>query len=209
MIDWTTLVSKWGTTALVPTEVQLAAIREIGPSGGDLPGGWDTTADVPCQCTTKDGRVIDFCVVSLFKEFPEIDDVDTYHLFLDEVTEIRPSEFALPKEIRDISHRAVEVTMGFAPTLIKTPDGDRYILNFSNYFFHHNGVAGRAMSLDKPHPDEQPLDAYNIPMVSRSGHIGSWYGPTLQSKWPLTYVLGKASLYKDEFFPKEKRDWLT
>jgi hypothetical protein len=78
-----------------------------------------------------------------------------------EVGEIAASESALPLDVRLASSRAVEMRMGFSPSLIEMPDGKRFVLNGMTSFMAEQGYqAGDARVAPGDYFTENPPPAF-------------------------------------------------
>lgn len=107
-----------------------------------------TTLMFPCKCTLNNGTVIDKCIIKL-DDFPTLYDGYKQILFINDISEVLPSDFSLNLDIRQHTTQADEIAMGFAPTLIRAADGNRFIVNNVTNFFDFNGYKGNEMQLEK------------------------------------------------------------
>lgn len=148
-------IEKWGTQVLKPNISLLNTLIKIGATGGEK------NRKIPCRCTTKDGREIDFCLVT-FVEHPA--DILNYEhkevLLIDEVATIHESSYSLSHLIRYASFYAREIRMCFAPIQIVSNDGKYFIINGPVNLFDLDGYKGNEMSLPLTLQNEQEIDKY-------------------------------------------------
>ncbi len=114
----------------------------------------------PCKCITKK-NIIDFCIYlvsqvsneRLEKQFPN-------NLSLNEIKEIKESEYALPYNIRLATTKAEDLRMGFYPTQVESRDRKLYILNGPTHFLKDGERKGKDFTLVKNLKHESEVYKY-------------------------------------------------
>jgi hypothetical protein len=135
------LLQEWnGRDLILPAEL-LAVAQEIGATPPDIYGNGSEYVQVPCDVTTKAGERITMALLS-FQGSPPIEQSSHTIRFADEIASLRPSEFALTREVRLATSQATEQLNGFAPTHVKAPDGRFFVLNWTVDLFFEGGVKG-------------------------------------------------------------------
>jgi hypothetical protein len=152
----------WSKTPFNASPAQLKALAKIGGLNGDGYGNGSACIEVPCKVILTDGREKEHCLLR-FTNLPPKELVDNESTFwITAVDKISASQNALPYKARYLSSIAEEVRNSYAPSLIKSPDGKIFILNWTNHFFatkSHKGAKFTAV---------ENLDPFNIP-PSQSG----------------------------------------
>ena len=149
----------WNKTQLLPPEKLIPTFAAIGGVLFDS-GYCGKELHVPVRAVMKSGEVFDKALVSIQAEAP----VAPYQkkiYFIDQVKEILPSPYALSLDVRKATHDSEEVRMGFAPTAVRTPKGETYILNNQRNYFDFKGIRGPDLRLDS----EFELDMDRLPPV--------------------------------------------
>lgn len=154
------LVLAWNRAEILLADRVLETLAEIGPTPPDIFGNNRQYVQIPCGVATKAGERIDAAIVSLQHSAP-IEDWRTYRLG-SEITEIYPSQFTLPLDVRLASTQAEEIAMGFAPSLIVMPDGRRFTLNGTTNFLDQPGYSAAEARIDP-----QPFSRGNMPASAR------------------------------------------
>lgn len=92
----------------------------------------------PCQVTTIDGQVWPFAEIVVQRKAP----VNGYRNFrlASDIAAISPSPYALPQMVRQACAHAMEIRMGFAPTLLILSNGQQIIINGGCNFLNINDV---------------------------------------------------------------------
>jgi hypothetical protein len=145
-------VDEWNHHPRLATSAQLDALRAIGaPATGLL--------SIPCACRTRSGVELPHCVVRLQNRPPLW---GGRVLFLDEVVDVEPSPHALPLDVRAAVFDADEIAMGFAPTLVRTPSGRRYLIDIDQYFFFADQTQGKDVKLA-----DGAIDRGDLPPITR------------------------------------------
>lgn len=168
------LVEEWNGRELVPSKQIVAELKRIGATPPDVHGNMAEFVQVPCKCLTKDGRVIDFCVVT-FQMKPPIDDHYENVIFIDEVADVSESEYALSPKVRKASSDAREARMGFAPTLVQSKRGKRFVLNWTTNFFEMSGIKGKDIVLARGTLSKSMPPVYNEDYSRITWAVADWH----------------------------------
>ena len=140
----------WNASKLIPSSAQIAALKEIGGGGADSYGNGSGSYRIPCQVTWADGTTDDPCLVIVSKNPPRgpmgEPNLSKHRLFRD-VFKIRPTKFALSREIRLATLNSNEISMGYSPTCVESADGRRLVLNWTNELFQYENICGQDLKL--------------------------------------------------------------
>lgn len=146
--DHIQLFNEWNNRNLIASNSILNKLKSIGATPPDIYGNLNNFVRVPCQCITKSGHKMDFCVVSFQKSPPNHFQLSEGKLlFIDEVADVQESEYALSMKVRTQTSLAEELRYGFSPTPVHTRDGKTFILNGVTNFFDGYGYKGKDISL--------------------------------------------------------------
>jgi hypothetical protein len=154
-VDRRPLLLEWDRRPLLPSPEVLAAAQGIGATPPDVYGNGTDQVQVPCEVLTTHGERFEMALLS-FQAHPPLEDAYFTVRLIDEVAVVAPSEFALPRPVRLATTRAVEVSMGFAPTVVHSPDGRAFALNWTTNFFATEGSRGRDLALAAVTPEQRP-----------------------------------------------------
>lgn len=136
-----------------------AMVDEIGPTPPDIYGNGRERRVTPCAVQTNSGEVFERAMICVQPDAP-VEDWMQARLG-SEIAEIRPSQDALPLEVRRASSRAHEMRMGFYPSLIEMPDKRRFVLNGMTSFMVVDGYDARAArSVDGSYFREDPPPSF-------------------------------------------------
>lgn len=173
-------IERWERTVYAPTPQQLEVLAKIGATPPDIYGNGSETIAIPCE-----GRIYGEPYITkmwvLFQKFPPIGLLhgSSPWRFITEVEDLQPSDFALSREVRKATTLADEIRMGFAPTIVRAPNGREYVLNWAPGFFWMDDVKGSELTLCHDSDDEFREKAYSLP-DGRQHHlqiyvvIGDW-----------------------------------
>lgn len=153
------IVEAWNRAPLVLPEAVRAALDAIGRTPPDLYGNGDAYHETPCSVVTASGEELNLAVVSRQRGAP-VEESRNYRL-ASEIAEVRPSDFALPLDVRIASSRSPELRMGFAPTPIEMPDGGLFVLNWATHFLDEPGYSAADARVS-----DAPLDMSNLPRIA-------------------------------------------
>ncbi len=111
--------------------------------------GEDSNQLYPALVELHDGKQFDFARVLISKKPPLGYFYDIYEtvIFIDDVKAIHKSEYALSQEIREESRQAWELRMGFAPTVLKTMDHKKVVINGFKLFIDSDNLKGSELML--------------------------------------------------------------
>lgn len=140
------IVEEWNSRNLTPSRDIVSKLKKIGATPPDIFGNMSEFIDIPCRCTTKDGRNVEMCLVR-FQKKPPLDEIYKEVIFMDDVADIFESACALSPKVRVASSNADEVSMGFAPVFVQSRTGDEFILNWTQNFFEMSGYRGKDIVL--------------------------------------------------------------
>lgn len=151
-------VDEWERRKLSPTAAQLLVLKEIGATPPDAYTNGSEFIQFPCQVRLKSGRTIDCCTIVFSAVPPGIDGPPgEMPLFLDDVDEIRPSPYTLPRHVRYATTQAHEIRMSFAPTVVRLPTGGFHVFNWTTNFFATTKIKGS--DIHELAPDVNPFTA--------------------------------------------------
>ncbi len=110
---------------------------------------WNSDKLIPAKIELNNGMVHDFARIRISKNPPMGYYYDLFEtvIYIDEVKSINDSEFSLSKEIRDKSKNAEELRMSFYPTVLKTVDNIKVVINSLTLFFDSQNIKGTELSL--------------------------------------------------------------
>lgn len=100
----------------------------------------------PCCAILKDGSRFEMALI--------IEDSEPNFRFLkpkqlrinlDEVRELRFSDYALNPEVMGVQYNATEAAMGFNPVTLSDSNGNLYTIKAPKYFFKEDGILGKDM----------------------------------------------------------------
>lgn len=160
--DRLALIHEWNNHQILIKPELLTKLEMIGRTPPDLYGNGAQFHETPCGVLTKSGERIDLAIVSMQRHAP-FEDWRQYRR-ASEIQDIYPSPYALPLAVRTATSKADEIRMGFAPTLVKMPDGQAIILNWTQNFFVRDGCDAGAIVLSGQHLDmKNPPEIYSPP----------------------------------------------
>ncbi|MFH0894150.1 MAG: hypothetical protein V2A54_06925 [Bacteroidota bacterium] len=110
---------------------------------------WKMNRQAPSKVILKNGEIFDFATVQVSSNPPIGYFYDHFVriVFIDNVESIKPSEFGLLKEVREKTKDAEEMRMGFYPTVLKTKDGKKVVVNGQSLFFKTEEIKGADLEL--------------------------------------------------------------
>lgn len=121
-------------------------LAAIGSIEADRFGNGRGYLHVPCAIEWTDGSASDPCLLLVTTRPPIMETQLNVRLF-ENVARVRPTEFALPLDVRCATRRADEQRMGYAPTWVEDGAGHTFILNWSADVFEHDGIRGKDIRL--------------------------------------------------------------
>lgn len=140
-------VGEWNRRRLVPGPGILDALQKIGASPRPLTGRAVPLIQIPCRCTVRDGKEIDFCLVT-FQQMPPLGK-EIRTLFIDEVVAVSESSYALPRLVRFAASRTRESGMDLLPVYARAPGGQYFDFSWCQEFFEKDDIRGRDLVLVK------------------------------------------------------------
>jgi len=149
------LIQEWSDHPIFIGSENLAKLEEIGRNPPRMIMVGTKSQETPCGVLTKSGERIDLAIVSIQRHAP-FEDWRQYRL-ASEIETIYPSPYALPLPVRTATLTAVEIAMGFAPTLVELPNGQEIILNGTHNFFVREGCDASAIVLSQKRLDMKSL----------------------------------------------------
>lgn len=152
------LIERWNERPVILPAWFAAQLRAIGSTPPDIYGNGGRYQDTPCAVTTVDGDRIDIAVISIQRHAP-FEESRTCRLAT-EIETLSASPHALPLDVRIASSQAQEVSMGFAPTLVETADGELVVLNWRQSFFVWRDCKASDVVIS-----HRPFDWENLPPV--------------------------------------------
>lgn len=138
------LLQRWTDSDLTINSDFQNTLDQIGTSQN-----WNSEKVIPCSVQFKDGTSTDFAILKISNDPPLGADYDFYKSvhFIDEVEQVKPSEFALSMEIRKATETAEERRMGFYPTVTTTGNLKKVVLNGFEVLFAQDGIKGSDLTL--------------------------------------------------------------
>jgi hypothetical protein len=159
--DLESILFEWDATPLPISKEHLCTLSAIGGTGGDRYGNGRERIEIPCAITVRDAAVNDPAVLWITKK-PPLADYPKMSLFRD-VASVTPTDYALSLDVRRRTLLAHEVGMGYAPTLVESSSGEKFILNWSPCLFFHDGIKGREIHLSEERSEgEKSIPLANI-----------------------------------------------
>lgn len=148
-------------------------LKEIGATPTNE-WGHQNQIEFPCKCVLNNDTEIDFCLIR-FQILPPFLNFTDYEkvVSVNDVKDLKISDFALNNSIRKKTVDAEEIRNGFAPTPVKDPNDNYYILNWTKNFFDMNGISGSLLQYAKKHPHEKDM-IYDNSEISITYIIGDW-----------------------------------
>ncbi len=162
------LLEEWNVKELFPSVEILKTAQSIGATPINLYGGGSESVCVPCEVLTTGGETFKEAILS-FQKAPPISHWSSSVRLLDEVVSIRPSEFALSKQVRYATSQAPEIRMCFSPTLVQSTSGFVFVINGQADFMLFEGVKGKDITLSTATPNE------SLPLASRDPALASYF----------------------------------
>lgn len=135
------LVLAWDAAPITLPPDLLHIVQQIGPTPPDVYGNGRERRVTPCSVETNSGETFERAMICVQVDAP-VEDYMRFRLG-SEVASIHESAFALPAEVRRASSLAPEMRMGFSPTLIEMPDGQRFVMNGMTSFMVVDGYAAK------------------------------------------------------------------
>jgi hypothetical protein len=155
----TPLVLEWNAAPIVLGPHFEEVLTAIGATPPDIYGNGKDQRVTPCKVTTKIGQIFDPALICIQLDAP-VQDYMQFRLG-SEIGEIDESEFALPWDVRIASAQAMEMRMGFSPSLIQMPDGKKFVLNGRTSFLTEEGYrASDARRTEGSYFAEDPPPAF-------------------------------------------------
>ncbi|MCZ4429701.1 hypothetical protein O3S81_08320 [Agrobacterium sp. SOY23] len=133
------LVLEWNQKVIsIPSSASII-IDRIGSTPPDIYGNGRDSRVTPCEVTSQTRERFETAMICVQRDAP----VQHHMRFRlgSEIAEVRESQLALPRVVREASSRAEEMRMGFSPTLIEMPDGKRLVMNGMTSFMANKGYA--------------------------------------------------------------------
>ena len=138
------LLKKWSEKNLVCTDNLKNEIEKIG-----LTNDWNLSKTAPCKIELNNGEKFEFTTIK-FSNLPPLG----YHyttfkniFFIDEIKNISESDYGISAEIRNEAEKSEEKRMGFYPTVLKSKEGKKVVLNGVSIFFNSNNIKGSELKL--------------------------------------------------------------
>jgi hypothetical protein len=138
------ILKKWAEKNLIINHSLRDRIEHLGFSEN-----WDGSKVVPSKVRLNNGQEFDFATIRISKAPPIGAFFENFQniFFIDEVESIYQSRYGLSMEIRHESTKAEERRMGFYPTVLKTTDNKKVVINGPSLFFNTNGITGANLTL--------------------------------------------------------------
>ncbi|MDG1476069.1 MAG: hypothetical protein P8Q14_02895 [Vicingaceae bacterium] len=110
---------------------------------------WNSDKILPAKIELISGEKYDFARIRISKKPPLGYSYDYFkdYIFIDQIKSIKKSDFALSKEVREKSKNAEELRMSFYPTVLKTKDEVKVVINGLSLFFNNQNIKGSELTL--------------------------------------------------------------
>lgn len=165
------IIDKWNKKPQILSDKQLEILKNIGATPCQFMSLNYEQLKIPCSIRTTDNKFFECAIISLQKNPPLSKEV----LLLNDVIDVQPSEFALPRNVRIASALSFEHKYGYSPTRIKMKNGDFLLLNFTKNFLKVNGYKGRDATLDNQNDNNIPTKLFiNNDPEQMKVVIGDW-----------------------------------
>lgn len=138
------LLERWGAGPQTLPESLWIKARAIGATPAHLKSLEKNYAEVPFRGLTLQGESFDKGLILFSLESPLTPAAGKIFLASD-LSDIQPSDFALPAALRRASALSIESKVGFAPTPVQSPDGKTFLLNWTVNFFDRDGLFGKGI----------------------------------------------------------------
>lgn len=135
------LVLAWDAAPITLPADLVDIVQQIGPTPPDVYGNGRERRVTPCAVKTRSGETFERAMICVQGDAP-VEDHMRFRLG-SEIACIQESAFALPADVRRASSLAPEMRMGFSPTLIEMPDGQRFVMNGMTSFMLVEGYAAK------------------------------------------------------------------
>jgi hypothetical protein len=140
------LVERWDKEPLRLSTHQIQILSDIGGTEADKYGNGKGEIKIPCAIQDALGKLHDPTLIVITK-MPPIQEWRRQIMLGGPDVSIQPSDFALPLSVRLATLNADELRMGFAPTLVRSSDDQRFLLNWSTQVFSYRHLKGQDISL--------------------------------------------------------------
>jgi hypothetical protein len=144
--DKVELLWQWDRMSLSFTSTQIEVLSKIGATGSDGYRDGKGEIRVPCTIRRVQDEFYDPALVIVTK-LPPIQRWQKRVLIGNKTDVIAQSELALPLSLRIATHNATEISMGFAPTLVKSSDNQYFVLSGPKQIISYGQLKGKDLSL--------------------------------------------------------------
>ena len=162
------LIHRWNEKPILLSPDHERKLAAIGRTPPDHYGNGKDYHQTPCGVVTTSGEKIDLAIVSQQGHAPY--ENGRACRLADEIGDIYPSPFALSLAVRLATTRASEISMGFAPTLVETPDGKLFTLNWTTHFFVKPGIRAGDLAVS-----QKGLDRQHLPEIYAGGEAITYF----------------------------------
>lgn len=135
------LLKKWNEKVNIPRDEILKKLKNIGTDKFYNPICNKTYLyGIPCSVYTKEKKIEK--AIFTFNDTPPIKSSYENIIFPEDIIKVEPSEFAMSLFLRKLTHTAMEVQMGVAPTIVEDKNGKLYGINYAANFFQIDTIKG-------------------------------------------------------------------
>jgi hypothetical protein len=147
------LTLAWNSSLPISSPEHTAILKIIKATPPDKYGNRSYFIDFPVSCYYNDDW-IEHCIIRFQKLPPYLVMFNYYKDFIriDNIDKVRPSEFALPVEIRSRGKYTDEVRMGFNPILTSGPNHKYYSVTAMQNFFFFDDIKGSELKFESSFP---------------------------------------------------------
>jgi len=153
--DKVALVEKWDSAPSFLAPRLFEKAKAIGATAAHRNSLDQDYAEVPCRVLTHQGETIDKCLLS-FRKGPPLENYGNSIRLAQEIADIHPSDYALPREVRTASSRSEETRPGRAWTRVESARGAAFNLNWTVNLFDWKGVLGKDIRLPARKAENKP-----------------------------------------------------
>jgi len=167
------IIKSWDKEKLLSTDLMFEKLVQIG---GTPPHQWTMDPDYidfPCQTKNNDGIWIDFCKIRFTKTAP----FQTYYKnikLLNQIEDVRPSEFTMPHDLRISNTMTEDIRMSFFPFMVKTKTGNYLTYNGEADFVSKGTIKGSDISHEIEFSYNKFKTVVETPNTEVTYIIGKW-----------------------------------
>lgn len=167
------LFHKWDKDPLLPTEKEFDILKQIGGLPSTKYSLYPDNLQFPARVTTRTGQQVDLCLFH-FSKAPPFQSYFKKVLLLNDILDIKPSEFALPYDLRLASTKAAEIRMSFSPFMVKTNLGKLLTYNGITQFASTGDIKGSEIIEEVDFSHDRFEKIVDVPLSEITFIIAKW-----------------------------------